>query len=156
MSIATSMHPESARTDRDRPGDPPWAAGLDLPAAPQSAGIARRFAAARLAEWGLADLSDDVDLIISELITNALLHARTQLRSDPEAVVRLDLEYDRDGEALVCRVADGSPLPPTPEQAADTAESGRGLLLVEALSSAWGWNPVPGGGKVVWARFELR
>jgi len=156
MSIATSMHPESARTDREPPGEPPRTAGLDLPAAPQSAGAARRFAAAMLAEWGLADHCDGVDLVVSELITNALLHARSYSRSDPKASVRLELEYDAGGGTLVCRVGDGSPLPPTPEQAGDTAESGRGLLLVEALSSAWDWSPAPGGGKVVWARFDLR
>ncbi len=150
MSIATSMQPESARTDRS-PVEPPRSAGLDLPAAPQSAAAARRFANAALAEWRLSALADDVDLVISELITNALLHARADRRVTPGAVIRLDLDLDGDG--LVCRVADGSALPPTPEQAGDTSESGRGLLLVEALSAGWGWSHEPHG-KVVWARFD--
>jgi anti-sigma regulatory factor (Ser/Thr protein kinase) len=153
MSIATSMQSESTRADEDRPGEPVRSAGLDLPAAPQSAGAARRFATAALAEWRLAALADDVDLVISELITNALLHARGDRRVAAGAGIRLDLEYD--GKAVTCRVADGSALPPTPEQAGDTAESGRGLLLVDALSAAWGWSH-ESAGKVVWARFDVQ
>lgn len=153
MSIATSMQTESTRADEGRQGDPPRSAGLDLPASPQSAGAARRFATAVLADWRLADLADDVDLVISELITNALLHARADQRASAGAGIRLDLEYD--GKALTCRVLDGSPLPPTPEQAGDTAESGRGLLLVDALSAEWGWSR-EASGKVVWARFHTQ
>ena len=154
MSIATSMQPESARTDSDRPGEEPArTAGLDLPATPESAGTARHFAHAQLAEWRLAALVDDVDLVISELITNALLHARADRRVSPRATIRLDLEYTGNN-TLYCRVADDSALPPAPEQAGDTAESGRGLLLVEALSTAWGWSH-EAPGKVVWARFDL-
>ncbi len=151
MSIATSMQSESTRADEDRPGEPVRSAGLDLPASPQSAGTARRFATAALAEWRLTALADDVDLVISEL--NALLHARGDRRAAAGAGIRLDLEYD--GKAVTCRVADGSPLPPTPEQAGDTAESGRGLLLVDALSAAWGWSH-EATGKVVWARFDVQ
>jgi anti-sigma regulatory factor (Ser/Thr protein kinase) len=153
MSIATSMQqPESARADHDRPAEPERSAGLDLPTAPESARAARRFAHAALTEWRLAALSDDVDLVISELITNALLHARADRRFTPGATIRLDLEYDGDG--LYCRVTDGSMLPPAPEDALDTAESGRGLMLVQALSASWGWTPEPHG-KVVWARFDV-
>jgi anti-sigma regulatory factor (Ser/Thr protein kinase) len=154
MSIATSMHPESARTDSDGAGEQPArTAGLDLPASPESAGAARHFAHALLAEWRLPALADDVDLVISELITNALLHARADRRVSPRAIIRLDLEYTGNN-SLFCRVADGSALPPAPEQAVDTAESGRGLLLVEALSADWGWSH-EAHGKVVWARFDL-
>ncbi len=152
MSIATSMQPESARTGRDRPGEPGRSVGLDLPTVPESARAARRFAHEALTDWRLADLADDVDLVISELITNALLHARADRRVAADVTIRLDLHYDGDG--LYCRVTDGSTLPPTPEDAGDTAESGRGLLLVEALSAAWGWSPEPLG-KVVWARFDV-
>ena len=152
MSIATAMQPESARTGRHRAGEPERTVGLDLPTAPESARAARRFAHAALTEWRLPALADDVDLVISELITNALLHARADRRAAEGASIRLDLEYDGDG--LYCRVTDSSALPPTPEDAADTAESGRGLLLVEALSASWGWKP-EGNGKIVWARFDV-
>ncbi|MBS2965290.1 ATP-binding protein [Actinocrinis puniceicyclus] len=147
------MKSEPARTDESRAAEPPRTASLDLPASPQSARAARCFATAALAEWRLSDLSDDVDVVISELITNALLHARADRRAAADAGIRLDLEYD--GGTLICRVADGSALPPAPEQAVDTAESGRGLLLVDALSAAWGWSHEPSG-KVVWASFDAR
>jgi anti-sigma regulatory factor (Ser/Thr protein kinase) len=146
------MQSESARTDHERPAEPGRSAALDLPTVPESAGAARRFAHAALTEWRLAALADDVDLVISELITNALLHARADRRVAADSTIRLDLQYDGDG--LHCRVTDGSGLPPTPEDAADTAESGRGLLLVQALSAAWGWAPAVHG-KVVWARFDV-
>ncbi len=159
MSIVTPMQPESAHMQPDtvpldgaRPDGPDGSAGLDLPALPESAGVARRFTRSALASWRLSTLADDLDLVVSELITNALLHARADLRNSPCASIRLDLE--RTADALVCRVADGSCLPPAPEQAADTAESGRGLLLVDALSAAWGWSH-ESGGKVVWASFDL-
>jgi anti-sigma regulatory factor (Ser/Thr protein kinase) len=152
MSIATAMQPESARTGRQHADESERTAGLDLPTAPESARAARRFAHAALTEWRLTALVDDVDLVISELITNALLHARADRRAAEGATIRLDLEYDGDG--LYCRVTDNSALPPTPEDAGDTAESGRGLLLVQALSAAWGWKP-EGPGKVVWARFDV-
>jgi anti-sigma regulatory factor (Ser/Thr protein kinase) len=152
MSIATAMQPESARTRPDRAAPPELTAGLDLPTAPESARAARHFAHAALTEWRLTALADDVDLVISELITNALLHARADRRAVEGASIRLDLEYDGDG--LYCRVTDSSALPPTPEEAGDTAESGRGLLLVEALSASWGWKP-EAQGKVVWARFDV-
>lgn len=151
MSIATPMQTESTRADEGRAEEPARSAALDLPASPQSAGAARRFATTVLADWRLTGLADDVDLVISELITNALLHARGDRRANASAGIRLDLEFD--GKALTCRVLDGSPLPPTPEQAGDTAESGRGLLLVDALSTAWGWSHEHTG-KVVWARFD--
>jgi len=152
MSIATSMHPESPRTEEEPAGEPTRSAGVDLPTTPESARAGRQFANEILAKWRLVALADDVDLVISELITNALLHARADRRVSPDATVRLDLELAGDG--LVCRVGDGSALPPTPEEAGETAESGRGLLLVEALSAAWGWSH-EAPGKVVWARFDL-
>jgi anti-sigma regulatory factor (Ser/Thr protein kinase) len=159
MSIFAPLQSESAHMQSDsaprgggKPGGEERTAGLDLPALPESAGVARRFTRRVLASWRLSALADDLDLVVSELITNALLHARADPRPSPGAVIRLTLE--RAPGALVCRVADGSCLPPTPEQAEDTAESGRGLLLVDALSASWGWSHEVGG-KVVWASFDL-
>jgi anti-sigma regulatory factor (Ser/Thr protein kinase) len=152
MSIATAMQPESARTRHDRAEQPERTAGLDLPTAPESARAARHFAHAALTDWRLSAIADDVDLVISELITNALLHARADRRAAVGSTIRLDLEYDGDGVSV--RVTDASALPPTPEDAAETAESGRGLLLVQALSASWGWKP-EAQGKVVWARFDV-
>jgi anti-sigma regulatory factor (Ser/Thr protein kinase) len=118
---------------------------------PESAGKARRAARTVLTSWDLQALAEDVDLVVSELVTNALLHTGVGPGGalDP---VRLELECDRD--ALTCRVVDSCPLPPLPEEAGHDAESGRGLILVEALASAWDWEDLPEG-KAVWARFAL-
>ncbi|WP_051451688.1 ATP-binding protein [Actinospica robiniae] len=118
---------------------------------PESAGKARRSARTVLSTWGLQALCEDVDLVVSELITNALLHTGLGPGGAPTPV-RLELELD--GDALTCRVVDSSPLPPQPEEADHDAESGRGLILVEALADAWDWEDLPEG-KAVWARFLL-
>jgi anti-sigma regulatory factor (Ser/Thr protein kinase) len=148
MSITTSMQHDAARAETGPGPAADRVAGTDLPAVPESARTARRFARAALAQWGLPALVDDVDLVVSELITNALLHAR----SNRQGGIRLELL--RRTDALVCRISDGSALPPAPEQVAETAESGRGLLLVQAVSASWGWSYEPHG-KVVWAEFDL-
>jgi anti-sigma regulatory factor (Ser/Thr protein kinase) len=118
---------------------------------PESAGHARRSARTMLTSWHLGHLVEDVDLVVSELVTNALLHGGDGLEA-PETPIRLEL--DLGGGRLICRVVDSSPLPPMPEEAADTAESGRGLILVDALASEWDWEDLPDG-KAVWAAFEL-
>jgi anti-sigma regulatory factor (Ser/Thr protein kinase) len=148
MSITTSMHHDAARAQTVLGPAGDRVACTDLSAMPESARIARRFARAVLAQWGLPALVDDVDLVVSELITNALLHAR----SNRQGGIRLELLCRAD--SLVCRVSDGSARPPAPGQAAETAESGRGLLLVQAVSASWGWSYEPHG-KVVWAEFDL-
>ncbi|HET9171611.1 MAG TPA: ATP-binding protein [Actinospica sp.] len=116
----------------------------------ESAGRARRSARTMLQDWRLGHLVEDVDLVVSELVTNALLH--TGAGEDGGELIRLEL--DLNAHRLTLRVVDSSPLPPMPEQAADTAESGRGLLLVEALAAEWDWEDLPDG-KAVWAAFDL-
>lgn len=155
MPIAPSAH-----TDVDRPPvSPNGAKAMDTPvltrqinltARPESAGLARRFAHACLVSWHLGRLTDDVDLVVSELVTNALLHARGDGRRS--ALIRLEVVRDQD--SLICRVTDGSIAPPTRESAGDTAENGRGLLLVDILAAQWGWFGGPDG-KAVWARFDI-
>ncbi|MFI7640397.1 ATP-binding protein [Nonomuraea sp. NPDC049400] len=103
---------------------------------------ARQAARAQLVEWGLHQACDFAELLISELVTNAVRHAR--------GIVRLSLSA-ADG-LLRCEVEDSSPLLPRLRAAADDDESSRGLALVEVLSSGWGSVPT-GRGKVVW--FEL-
>jgi anti-sigma regulatory factor (Ser/Thr protein kinase) len=163
VSTATDTETVSAKSDRVPPplsvsgrreaAGPDYTASLCFAAVPESAGAARRFARAAAAEWLSDGLAEDLDLVVSELITNALLHARDE-RHDPRSLpIRLELSCSAD--SLVCRVADHSALPPAPEHAGENSESGRGLLLVDALSADWGWSWGPDGGKVVWARFDL-
>jgi anti-sigma regulatory factor (Ser/Thr protein kinase) len=119
-------------------------ATLHLPPEATSPRAARRFVDDTLAEWACADASDVVALLASELVTNALLHARSEV----------DLRVSRTPDALLVEVVDHSPVPPSPKHYRPEAETGRGLALIEALAAAWGVRPTDNGGKTVW--FEVR
>ncbi len=110
--------------------------------APTSAHRARQFVAATLAGWGLVPLAETATLLVSELVTNSVLHARSPL----EVVVT------RRRRAVRVDVADASPLVPVVRGGSDVEMTGRGLTLVEALSARWGVEP-RATGKSVW--FEL-
>jgi hypothetical protein len=103
---------------------------------------ARRFVDATLGSWQRGEFAERASLLVSELVTNAVLHAGTPL----DVVLRLG------ADRLRVEVRDGSPRLPERKHYATTASTGRGLLLVEALAAAWGVEEA-GGGKVVW--FEL-
>ncbi|HZU71977.1 MAG TPA: SpoIIE family protein phosphatase [Acidimicrobiales bacterium] len=106
----------------------------------RAVGQARAGVRKRLAELGREAIRDDVELIVSELVTNALLHAR-----GCTGVQVVDLP---DGVRI--EVSDARPVPPVLGLASPDAMTGRGLRLVDRLSSRWGARPV-GEGKVVWA-----
>ncbi|MEV8308473.1 SpoIIE family protein phosphatase [Streptomyces flavidovirens] len=112
-----------------------------LPREPRSVGRARELARAQLVTWGLEDLVDTTELLVSELVTNALRYG--------EGEIRLRLLLDR---TLVCEVWDAGLVQPRRRRARDTDEGGRGLQLVGLLSAAWGSRRTPRG-KTVW--FEL-
>lgn len=103
--------------------------------------MARRFVRTTLG-GSTADV-DTVLLLVSEIVTNAVLHAR--------GVIRLVVE-DRDGVARV-EVHDGSPMPPRMRRFPLISATGRGLRLLDQLSLTWGVQAVPGEGKIVW--FEV-
>jgi hypothetical protein len=120
---------------------------LELGALPGAVPCARLHAHNVLAEWRLTAFSESTGLLVSELVTNAIQISRL---ADPDAPVRLWLVSDR--AQVVIFVWDTSPLPPLPGDVGENAESGRGLLIVQAVSARWGWDFPPGmGGKVVWA-----
>ncbi|MFD0370323.1 SpoIIE family protein phosphatase [Streptomyces sp. NPDC059071] len=104
-------------------------------------GRARRLARRALARWDLEDLTDSVELLISEVVTNAVRYAERPV------TLRL-LKTD----VLRCEVGDDSPQLPRQRRARDTDEGGRGLFLVNRLARRWGATRLSGG-KVVW--FEL-
>ncbi|MET7716063.1 SpoIIE family protein phosphatase [Streptomyces sp. NPDC005407] len=112
-----------------------------LPREPRSVGRARELARAQLVAWDLEALVDTVELLVSELVTNALRYG--------EGEIRLRLLRDR---TLVCEVWDSGLVQPRRRRARDTDEGGRGLQLVGLLSAAWGSRRTPRG-KTVW--FEL-
>ncbi|PRH78585.1 ATP-binding protein [Streptomyces solincola] len=136
-------------------------ASCALPARFEAVRGAREFTSTTLSRWELSDRFDDVALVVSELVTNALRHAVPEgPAGDPgprDAPVRLHLM--RWTGRLVCAVRDPSSECPTARETEEdfAAESGRGLLLVESFSDGWGWHPLAGTlrGKVVWALFRL-
>ncbi|KOV96872.1 PAS/PAC sensor protein [Streptomyces sp. NRRL B-1140] len=112
---------------------------------PQAVGHARRFARRTLRSWGVTAEYDAVLLVVSELVTNALVHT--------DGKVRMDLTLI--GNRLRVAVADASPRSPVrPASIGWEATGGRGILLVEALAATWGTLPVSGG-KQVWAELLL-
>ncbi|MEU9243320.1 SpoIIE family protein phosphatase [Streptomyces shenzhenensis] len=112
-----------------------------LPREPRSVGRAREYARGQLLTWDLEPLVDTTELLVSELVTNALRYG--------EGEIRLRLLLDR---TLVCEVWDSGLVQPRRRRARDTDEGGRGLQLVGLLSAAWGSRRTPRG-KTVW--FEL-
>ncbi|MGH3278087.1 MAG: ATP-binding protein [Trebonia sp.] len=120
---------------------------LELGAVLSSPRLARAWTRQILRAWRLAGLAEDAETIIGELAANAV-HASAGL---DQPVIRFALVFNCSELAIL--VADGNPeLPQTQHPAKDT-ESGRGLLMVEALSDRYGWYPLEGGtaAKVVWA-----
>ncbi|MFF3817175.1 ATP-binding protein [Streptomyces bluensis] len=153
------------------------AASCALPARYEAVREARQFTRGTLNQWDVGDRFDDVCLVVSELVTNALRHglpSNAPRTAGQEAPVRLHLM--RWTERLVCAVRDPSHETPVARETEDfAAESGRGLFLVDSFADSWGWHPSPipqpgasragshgasngsaFGGKVVWALFRLR
>jgi anti-sigma regulatory factor (Ser/Thr protein kinase) len=148
------MAATTARTGRAQPcPDPPRQAPteqrafLELDAALSSPRHARAWTRQILREWQLAGLADDAEAIIAELAANAV-RASAGLK---QPAIRLALAFDHC--ELLIMVSDGNPALPQAQDPAADAESGRGLLMVEALSNRYGWYRLEGGtaGKVVWA-----
>ena len=107
---------------------------------------ARDFVCRHLLDHQLAHLVEDVRLVASELVTNAMMHART-----PIALTLEELPF-----CVMLSVHDDSPLQPMTAVAHVDATRGRGMNLVEQFSNGWGISPGPEDDKTVWASFALR
>ncbi|GAA1599140.1 SpoIIE family protein phosphatase [Streptomyces globosus] len=118
-------------------------AAWDVPADPARVGEIRAVATRTLAEWGLEEPAFAVELLLSELVTNAVRYG-----GEP---IQVRLIRDR---TLICEVSDGGSTAPHLRRAAATDEGGRGLFLVAQLSQAWGTRYTPRG-KVIWAECAL-
>ncbi|GCD95938.1 ATP-binding SpoIIE family protein phosphatase [Embleya hyalina] len=115
-----------------------------LPTDPACVGQARDLAVRRLAEWGLDELAFTTELVVSELVTNALRYG-----GDGPITLRLIR-----GDVLVCEVSDGSNTQPRLRRARTTDEGGRGLFLVAQLTRRWG-SRYRQHGKTIWAEQSL-
>jgi anti-sigma regulatory factor (Ser/Thr protein kinase) len=114
---------------------------------PKSVRVARRFCALTLTRFGLACCIETARLVVSELVTNAVLHAHTPI----------GLRFEICGDELRIEVRDGfAEMTTTPRviDVRDLPESGRGLLVVEALGGRWGWDQTRAG-KVVWCEVPV-
>ena len=118
---------------------------IDLAADVESAAAARRFTAAQCGAWGFTGIVDAALLVVSELVTNAVTHARSACT----------LRVAKSADAVRLEVVDDGLGSPDPLVVDVDDEHGRGLLLVSAMSSAWGVNSTPTGGKIVWAEIPI-
>ena len=115
---------------------------------------ARDFTIATLHRWGTAERSQDIAIVVSELLTNALRHALPG-SGDTRPWGPVQLGLIQPGPCVLCAVADPSQAAPAPQTRGSLAETGRGLHIICALSDRWGYTPSDTG-KVVWAMFYPR
>ncbi|MDI3388427.1 SpoIIE family protein phosphatase [Streptomyces sp. B-S-A8] len=141
----------------ERPGDdvallvartrrlvPDRVAEWDVPADPAAVSRVRADVTRKLADWDLDEAAFATELVVSELVTNAIRYG-----TDP---IRLRLLHDRN--SLICEVSDGSSTSPHLRRAKSTDEGGRGLFLVARFAERWGTR-YTGRGKVIWTEQSL-
>lgn len=121
-----------------------WSHEVELAPEAGSALAARRFVRQHLVSHALPSMADDVELVVSELATNALTHARSRFR------ISLCLS----GQNLMLEVTDDCPGLPQRVRPSALDTTGRGVFITERLSSAWGVRSMPGKGKTVWVSFD--
>ncbi|MEU2119467.1 ATP-binding protein [Streptomyces sp. NPDC016459] len=140
---------------------PDWGLALGVSAAgfaakslkaEESSGVrVRGFTRTVIDQWGVATGEETVVAVAWELAANAIQHV-LRGQEDPALPGRAWLGLVRRDEAVVCAVTDCSPLPPIPRTLEPMSGHGRGLYLVDRLSSHWGWSQSSSGTKTVWAR----
>jgi hypothetical protein len=136
----------------------PWPLSSALPplgALATASATARAHARAVLVGWGLSALADDCEMVLAELVANAVAASSAPAGGPAYACGRMPVVRVRimsDGLRAVIEVYDQAEGVPTPRKAGPTTESGRGLQIVHAVTGGqWGWHPTPGSGKCVWA-----
>ena len=158
-AAGAASEPSYADSGQDADPEAPWPhqSFLELAALPTAAPCARLHTTLVLREWDLSALVQTAALVVAELVSNAV-QASLGLTGSRFAghwapgtpPVRIWLSGDE--ERVVIQVWDGSDRPPVPQPVEPEADSGRGLLLVGALSAEWGcYAPDKSSGKVVWA-----
>lgn len=148
-AVLDALLPTSSRDDvallvaRTRALSDDRVAQWDVPSDPAAVAGVRACATAQLAEWGLDEMAFSTELILSELITNAIRYGG--------APITARLLWDR---TLICEVSDTSSSAPHLRYAATTDEGGRGLFLVAQIAERWGSRYSPAC-KIIWAEQQL-
>jgi serine/threonine-protein kinase RsbW len=139
--------PRSANASSEWADRTQWNLQMTLPAASCAVGLARQATRDALAAWRLAYLEETAVLLVSELVTNAIRHARG---SDA-----ITLELQAAGTWMRIEVHDADPRWPQPRTPAEFDGSGFGFVLVDALAGKWGVRETATG-KAVWAELDER
>lgn len=124
-----------------------WRASIDVPATSRGPAAARQVVAALLPAWGLADLCSDAELVVSELVTNAYLHA--------PGTDSFELELVRRTNGVRMTLADGVSVRPIIAELGHEHPTGRGMVIVAQLATGWGAEDHHGG-KRVWVDIDRR
>ncbi len=159
--LLTASRPGSTRQESPLLSAPPLlcdaASATEQPTAtctlganPESVKAGRNFTGVTLGLWGMEALIDVAELVVSELLTNAVRHGVPSARTVVSAhCVRLRLLAQ--APFVMCMVTDPGHGIPVMRDSDLSAECGRGLTVVEACCVRWGWHLLDEGGKVVWA-----
>src|ERR1035437_10086155 len=160
--VSAPWHPAAEGMPRLLPVPSAWwetpaVTSRALSARPEEARTARLFVREMLTCWGLEALTDDAEMIIDEVVVKAVLHvSRAALNPTTRTHPRTGLtvlgpcSISGVGEVILA-VGDPGNETPMPRRPDWGGESGRGLQIVGALSHVWGWSPIAGHGKAVWA-----
>jgi hypothetical protein len=147
-SHSLPSHPQAGRVSYSPAAQP--SATCQLGPRPESVKVGRDFTRATLLDWDLSALTDLAELVVSELVTNALRHGVPSAHKlVSEHCIRLRLLAQ--APFVMCMVTDPGHDIPVLRASGPTCESGRGLNVVESCSVRWGWHLLDEGGKVVWA-----
>lgn len=133
---------------RDPTDSRPRLLAMHIDADPALVGAVRTTVRRTLGVWGLAEQADDMVLVASELVSNAVSHGQ------PARGISVRLRATDDD--LLLEITDDADRLPSLCDATTDDEQGRGVFLVGALTDAWGCRPNQSGGKIVWARMTLR
>ncbi|MGH3255947.1 MAG: ATP-binding protein [Streptosporangiaceae bacterium] len=121
---------------------------LTLASLPDAPSCGRLLVQRYLRAWGIAHMIDEAQLVMSELLTNAV-NASTELTTIQIRLVAIE------GTSLLIEVRDRNPEPPVLKDAASDNEAGRGLMMVDALCERWGYYHPAHGSKAVWAELLI-
>lgn len=144
----TGWWPDAAR-DLLSGSPTPASATFVLPPQAESVHSARSFSTGTLIGWKLSELSENMELVVSELATNAFRHGLRLAESRSKDPIRLSLL--RRGNLVACALNDPGSGLPTLRDPSPLEIGGLGLHIVESLSLRWGWAPLAPYGKIVWA-----